>query len=123
MRLNCRGIRAVGTGEYISEATDLMLASESELLLCVSRSGETRRVIDAAEIARSRGLKLLALTGVDRSPLSRIADLTLSVGVSPEDAPDSNVYLMSTIDCVFPYIAARCDLSERLEMVISDSRM
>lgn len=123
MRLNNHGIRAVGVGEYISEVTDLMLASENELLLCVSKSGETRRVISAAEIARSRGLKLLALTGVDKSPLSKIADITLSAGISPEDAPDSNVYLMSAIDCIFTYIVPRCDLSDRLEMVISDSRM
>lgn len=123
MRLNSHGIRAVGNSEYISEVTDLMLASKNELLLCVSKSGETRRVINAAEIAKNRGLKLLALTGADKSPLRKIADLTLFVGVSPEDMSDSYIYLMSIIDCVFTYVHTHNDLSDPLEMVISDSRM
>ena len=122
-RLNNYGIRAMGAGEYISEVTDLMLAGEDELLLCVSKSGETRRVIDAAEIARGQGLRVLALTGADKCPLSKIADLTLSVGCFAEDTPDSNVYLLSAMDCVFTYIKPRQDLSDRLERLISDSRM
>ena len=123
MRLNNRGIRAVGAGEYISEATDLILADKDEILLCVSKSGETRRVIDAAEIARASGLKLLAVTGAEKCPLSKLADITVSAGIHAEDDPDSNVYMMSAIDCIFTYVVSRRDISDRLEKVISDSRM
>ncbi len=48
-----------------------------DVLLCLSTSGNSRNVVLAAEVARAKGLKTVALTGERDSALSAICDVTV----------------------------------------------
>ncbi|MCB2223160.1 MAG: glutamine--fructose-6-phosphate transaminase (isomerizing) [Actinobacteria bacterium] len=56
------------------------------LTIAISQSGETADTLAAAELARSRGSRLLAITNVVGSTLSRISDDVLYTRAGPEIA-------------------------------------
>lgn len=53
------------------------VVKESTLCIAVSQSGETADTLAAAELAKSRGAKLLAVTNVPYSSLTRLADFSV----------------------------------------------
>ena len=55
------------------------LATQNDLLIAISTSGQSANVIRAALKARELGCKVIALTGADGGQLSSLCDLTLSV--------------------------------------------
>lgn len=56
------------------------------LLIVVSQSGETADVLEAMEIAKSKGAKVLAIVNVEGSTIHRLADYTLLINAGPERA-------------------------------------
>ena len=58
------------------------LGKTNDVLIAISTSGNSKNVLEAARVARSIGLKVIALTGRDGGALARIADVTIRV---PED--------------------------------------
>ncbi len=56
------------------------LGSEKDVLLGISTSGNSINVIRAAETARSKGMKVIALTGKDGGQLANLADVEIRVG-------------------------------------------
>ena len=49
-----------------------------DVLIGISTSGKSKTIINAAEAARARGMKVVALTGRAGSPLEAIADVCVS---------------------------------------------
>lgn len=122
-RLSNLGIRTIGGGDYMCEVPHLLLAPKEDILICISKSGETKRVIHAAEIARERGITVIAITGAQKSPLSKLAKITLSSGISTEDDTNSSIYLMCVLDTVFAHIQPRWKGDKHLETIVSDRRI
>ena len=60
------------------------LVAPSSLTIAISQSGETADTLAAARLARTRGSRLLALTNVVGSTLSREADDILYTRAGPE---------------------------------------
>jgi len=56
------------------------------LLIVVSQSGETADVLEAMEIAKSKGSKVLAIVNVEGSTIDREADYSLLINAGPERA-------------------------------------
>lgn len=56
----------------------------ADVVLALSRSGDTTEVRDFAAIAQARGAKVIAVTAVLDSPLALAADLTLLLPGGPE---------------------------------------
>lgn len=56
------------------------------LLIVVSQSGETADVLEAMNIAKGKGAKVLAITNVEGSTIDREADYTLLINAGPERA-------------------------------------
>ena len=54
-------------------------AAENDLLICLSTSGNSKNCVNAAEVAKSIGAKVLSLTGQKDSRLSEISDCTIKV--------------------------------------------
>lgn len=50
-----------------------------DLLLCLSTSGNSRNVINAARVGKARGLKILSMTGKDGGELKDFSDICLIV--------------------------------------------
>lgn len=55
------------------------LGQSGDTLICLSTSGNSRNVVLAAKAAKTKGLRVLALTGENDSKLSELADVTVRV--------------------------------------------
>lgn len=53
------------------------LGNKGDVLLAISTSGQSANVIKAAETAKQRGMKVVALTGKDGGKLSGLADVEI----------------------------------------------
>jgi D-sedoheptulose 7-phosphate isomerase len=54
-------------------------ASPGDLLVCISGSGNSPNVIEAARVARQLGCRVIALTGRDGGKLAPLADLNIGI--------------------------------------------
>ena len=72
-----------------AEAThgDLGALRDEDVVIAMSRSGETEEVIRLLESIRRIGARLIAITGEPRSTLGKAADVTLDCGVGEEACP------------------------------------
>lgn len=55
------------------------LGNKGDVLLAISTSGKSANVLRAAETARQRGMKVVALTGKDGGKLASLADVEIRV--------------------------------------------
>lgn len=58
------------------------LADAEDIVIAISRSGESKQVVQAVELAKEKGLKVIAITGLEYSPVSKLADYFLLSNVS-----------------------------------------
>lgn len=58
------------------------LADAEDIVIAISRSGESKQVVQALELAKEKGLKVIAITGFEYSPVSKLADYLLLSNVS-----------------------------------------
>ncbi|MBI2638479.1 glutamine--fructose-6-phosphate transaminase (isomerizing) [Candidatus Peregrinibacteria bacterium] len=56
------------------------------LLIAVSQSGETADTLEAMEVARKKGAKLMTIVNVEGSSMDRMADLAIHIKAGPEKA-------------------------------------
>ncbi|WP_299429329.1 MurR/RpiR family transcriptional regulator [uncultured Meiothermus sp.] len=96
------------------------LTDPDDLVLAISHTGSTRDVLDAVEQAKDNGATVIALTGLRRSPLTQLADLTLRTS-SPEssyrsEAIASRIAQLCMVDalCVTLHLRLEPHSSERL---------
>ena len=73
---------AVGSEFYFLES----FLTPKSLLICASQSGETMDTMEAARAAKKHHAKIVALTNVRGSSLTRLADDTLLLNCGPEKA-------------------------------------
>ena len=66
---------------------DLGTLRDDDVVVTVSRSGETEEVIRLLESIRRIGAPLIAITGDPRSTLARAADVSLNCGIDGEACP------------------------------------
>ena len=57
---------------------------EDTAVIAVSQSGETADTVEAADLARAMGAKVVAVTNSHRSQLTRLADVVVPVAAGPE---------------------------------------
>ncbi len=68
----------------VPNSSDLLFAEQvlnygqtGDVLLCISTSGNSENIINAAVVAKSKKLKTICLTGISGGLLSKISDLTI----------------------------------------------
>jgi len=66
---------------------DLGALRDDDVVIAMSRSGETEEVIRLLESIRRIGARLIAITGEPKSTLGRVADVTLDCGIAEEACP------------------------------------
>ncbi|HAC80879.1 MAG: KpsF/GutQ family sugar-phosphate isomerase [Candidatus Binatia bacterium] len=66
---------------------DIGMLARGDALIAVSNSGSTEEVVGLVAPARRLGLPVIALTGETDAPLSRAADVCLSIAVAEEACP------------------------------------
>ncbi len=52
-------------------------ATEKDLLICISTSGNAKNLVCAAKVAKAKGARVLSLTGARDSKLSAVSDVTV----------------------------------------------
>lgn len=50
---------------------------KGDVLLAITTSGTSRNIVKAAEVARRKGVKVVALTGRDEMPITELADVSI----------------------------------------------
>ncbi|MCM8820634.1 MAG: D-sedoheptulose 7-phosphate isomerase [Candidatus Omnitrophica bacterium] len=55
------------------------IGKKGDILICISTSGASKNVIEAAKAAKKKKMKVISLTGKEPSHLSKISDITISV--------------------------------------------
>ncbi|MGE5177301.1 MAG: KpsF/GutQ family sugar-phosphate isomerase [Hyphomicrobiales bacterium] len=75
---------------------DLGIVSSEDAAVLLSKSGETRELLDLVPAFRRRGVTLIAMTGHASSSLGAAADHVLDVGAPREASPDDLVPTSST---------------------------
>jgi len=53
------------------------LATPNDIVIAISKSGSSKQVVQALELAKERGMKSIAVTGHEYSPVSNLADYVL----------------------------------------------
>ncbi len=53
------------------------LADHDDIVIAISRSGESKQVVQALELAKEKGLKVISITGSEYSPVSKLSDYFL----------------------------------------------
>jgi N-acetylmuramic acid 6-phosphate etherase len=71
------------TGQAIADLKAKKV-SDLDIVVGLAASGNTRYTLSALEFARSQGAKTAAIVSVPGSPLSKLADVTVSLPVGPE---------------------------------------
>ncbi len=84
-------------------------ATEKDLLVCLSTSGNSKNLVQAAKVAKAKGARVLSLTGEKESLLSKISDVTIRV-------PETETYKVQELHLpVYHHLCAMCE-SEFFEM-------
>lgn len=69
----------LGFNVYVVGETIMPPVNQGDVLIAVSGSGRTRTVLTVAEVAKSIGAKVVAITSYSDSPLARLADVVMRI--------------------------------------------
>jgi D-sedoheptulose 7-phosphate isomerase len=78
MALNTAFLNDVGGDAMFAQQLNV-LGTAGDVLLAISTSGNSRNILDAAIVARTKGVKVIALTGKDGGSLAGLSDMALIV--------------------------------------------
>lgn len=74
----CRiGLPAITAESITEEAIQLSLISEGDVVVILSKSGETREMLNLAKIARKHNASVISLTRTQKNALAKISDVNL----------------------------------------------
>ena len=84
---NARGIRSLAAPghEWARRPEAYMSKPTDAQVVCVSRSGESTEIVEAAKASRASGVTVTVITCEPRSSLARIADVLLSAVTHPDE--------------------------------------
>lgn len=107
------GIPASFTRDALLCAVSAAMLEETDLLIAVSASGQTKEVIEAAEIAGKNRTPVICLTSNKYSPLAQVSDevlMSAASGISISDrANETRLSQLLVIDTLCAYIRSVID--------------
>jgi arabinose-5-phosphate isomerase len=94
-------LASTGTQAYFVHSTeashgDLGMISPGDVVLALSKSGESNELTDILHYTRRYGIPLIAMTGKARSTLGEAADVKLVIPDAPEACAETNAPTTST---------------------------
>ncbi len=66
---------------------DLGMVRKDDVVICISKSGDTEEILQLIPLFRRIGVKLISLVGNVKSEIARQSDLVLDIGVKEEACP------------------------------------
>lgn len=79
-RLNTLGIKSFTAEKIETQLRYLPNADSDDVVVIISKSGESLGLSKLVEMATEKGLKIIAITGAGVSPLANVADIVISSG-------------------------------------------
>ncbi len=81
----------------------MVLGKKGDILLCISTSGNSKNIVEAAEVGKALGLKIIALTGKSGGKLKEIADICVCV-------PETETFKVQELHLpVYHYLCAKTE--------------
>ncbi len=65
--------------EYVYANAVMNIGVEEDVLLCITTSGNSKNVFNAAVLAKSKSMKVIAMTGGDGGNIKDVADISIRV--------------------------------------------
>lgn len=115
--------------KYLGKSCDAVIASEypfiaspdkDTLVIAISQSGETADTMKALEHARQKGAKILALTNVVGSSITRVADEVVYLNSGPEVSVAATKTFTSQLAAIYKLLFPGNDFSE-IPKIIAES--
>lgn len=82
--------------------------NKDTLLIAVSQSGETADTLEALEVAKKKGAKIISIVNVEGSTMARISDIVIPIKAGPEKAVASTKATTSQL-AILTMLAFACD--------------
>ena len=106
------GIEAQAHTDSHLQTITAVNAHEGDVVFAISHSGSSSDIVDAAKLAKKNNAKIISLTNIGVSPLSKIADISLFT-ISNETkyrivALSSRIAQLAIIDSLYTIIACHC---------------
>ena len=102
------------------QAMTASYATADDVILAISHSGSSRIVVDNVQLAKNNGARIISLTNIGRSPLSKLADICLYTASRETKyrilAVSSRIAELTIIDCIYTYIAIRSQNNKDLKV-------
>lgn len=104
-RLERLGIRCTYSTHYEHYLNHINLGNSDECVIAFSRSGASKQVIQAVEIAKKKGMKIIVITGESKGALTSHADYVIKINemkslVSSIYRPDSHLQELAINDAI-----------------------
>lgn len=96
----------VVTGSEFPSYQDFL--KEKSLVIAVSQSGETADTLEAIEVAKSKGSKILSIVNVENSTMDRESDFSIHIKAGPEKAVASTKATTSQL-AILTLLAYACN--------------
>jgi DNA-binding MurR/RpiR family transcriptional regulator len=106
----------LGIGAYAFTDSHMQIIAstflkEGDSVFAISHSGSSKDIVDAAELSKKNGAKVITLTDIGRSPLGDISDVLLTTASKESHfrilALASRVAQMTIIDTIYTIIARK----------------
>ncbi len=85
---------------------DLAWADEEDVLIAITCKPYRAEVVEAVEIAREQGLKIVALSDSPASPILRVADHPFTVAVDTPQFFPSSVSIIALLETLLSFVVA-----------------
>lgn len=85
--MNSTGTSAIFLHPSDAVHGDLGMVRKDDVVICISKSGDTEEIRDIMPLLRRIGVKIIAMVGNTRSVLARGSDIILDIGVQEEACP------------------------------------
>ena len=93
---------------------------ERDAVFAISHSGSSRCVVDSTQVAKNRGAKIISLTSAGKSPLSKLANVSLNTNSNETKyrvvSIASRVAALTIADSIYTFIAMRTDGAKSLQV-------
>lgn len=107
------GLNATAYTDPHLQAIAAAYCESSDVVFAVSHSGSSRNVVTTTKKAKEKGAKIITLTSLGSSPLTKLADLSLFTASDETKyrivAISSRIAELAIIDSIYSYIAVRSE--------------
>ena len=114
------GLDACSNADAHLQAITSAYCTCEDVVVAISHSGSSKIIVDNVRMARDNGAKVISLTSVGRSPLSKMADICLFTASLETKyrilAISSRIAELTIIDSIYTYIAMRCDSIKQMKV-------